>query len=117
MSAAVALSSKLAGNDEFNGLDAEVDDLLAEPTKLRVAVVVYDVSKITETITKEGEDPRIPTVRIRKFEPLGPVGEVPDSITMTLAAAHERRTRRPALPLDVLDARTSFVEVVEDGDQ
>lgn len=116
MSAAVALSSKLAGNDEFNGLDSTVDDLLDQPTTLRVAVVVYDVAKITETITKDGDDPRIPTVRIRKFEPLGAVGEVPDSITMAIAAAHERRTGRTALPLDVLDARAAHVEVV-DGDE
>ena len=117
MSAAVSLSSNLAGNDDFNGLDSTLDELLAEPTKLRVGIVVYDVAKITETITKDGdEDPRTPTVRIRKFEPLGAVGEVPDAITMAIAAAHERRTGRTALPLDVLDARTAHVEVVDGGD-
>lgn len=114
MSAAVKLSSKLAGDDEFNGLDATVDELLEEPTKLRVAVVVYDVRNIVENID---DDTRIPVVRLRKFEPLGPVGEVPDAITMQIAAAHERRTGRTALPLDVLDARSAHVEVVDGEDQ
>lgn len=114
MSAVVKLSGVLAGNDEFNGLDSTVDELLVAPTKLRVGIVVYDVRNIVEDID---EETRVPVVRIRKFEPLGSVGEVPDAITMAIAAAHERRTGRTALPLDVLDARTAHVEVVDEGDE
>ncbi len=113
MSAVVKLSGVLAGDDEFNGLDATADELLDQPTKLRVGIVVYDVRNIVENID---EDTRVPVVRLRKFEPLGAVGEVPDAITMAIAAAHERRTGRTALPLDVLDARTAHVDIVE-GDE
>lgn len=113
MSDNVKLSAVLAGNDEFNGLDSQVDELLEDPTKLRVGIVVYDVRKVIEDVDA---DARVPVVRIRKFEPLGTVGEVPDAITMQIAAAHERRTGRTALPLDVLDARQAHVEVVGDDE-
>lgn len=104
MSAVVKLSSQLAGNEEFNGLDSIVEQLLNDPKKLRVAVVVFDVSAITDNVD---DDTHVPTVRIRKFEPLGAVGEVPDGITMAIAAAHERRTGRTALPLDVFTHEAS----------
>lgn len=113
MSATVKLSAILAGNDEFNGLDSEAERLLDEPTKLRVGLVVYDVRNVIEDIDA---DTRVPVVRIRKFEPLGTVGEVPDAITMQIAAAHERRTGRIALPLNVLDAREAHVDIVSDDD-
>lgn len=68
VSAVVKLAGKLPGDLETNGLDDQVDDLVDSPHEIRVALVWYDVSKITDE-TDSGK--RIPTVRVRRIEPLG----------------------------------------------
>lgn len=68
VSAVVKVAGKLPGDLETNGLDDQVDDLVDSPHEIRVALVWYDVSKITDE-TDSGK--RIPTVRVRRIEPLG----------------------------------------------
>lgn len=98
MSAAVKMSSALAANETFNGLDSLRDELLNLPKKLRCALIVFDVHVINENVD-DGE--RVPTVRIRKIEPIGDVDSIPDEVRVAMAKAHELRTGVSVLPLDV----------------
>lgn len=100
MSAVVKLGSKMPGDFEVNGLDALVDDLVDNPAQLRAAFVVFDVQKITDN-TDDGS--RVPTVRVRRFEPLGKADEISNAIREAYTQAVEERTGRKALPLDIVE--------------
>lgn len=100
MSAVVKLGSKMPGDFEVNGLDALVDDLVDNPAQLRAAFVVFDVQKITDN-TDDGS--RVPTVRVRRFEPLGKADEISAAIREAYTQAVEERTGRKALPLDIVE--------------
>lgn len=106
MSAVVKLGSKMPADFEVNGLDALAEDLVNAPQELRAAFVVFDTGKIE---TNPDTDAQVPTVRVRRFEPLGAADEISQALRDAYTAAVEHRTGRKALPLDV-------VEVVhEDG--
>lgn len=100
MSSIVQLSSKLPGDEDFNGVDAIALDLLKDPDTIRVAVVFYDVSKITRQVDA-GTD--VPTIRVRKLEPISTVSDVPDAIRTIVDQAIESRTGRKPLPLDQVE--------------
>lgn len=101
MSAVVRLSSKLPGDDETNGVDPIVAHLLDKPEAFHVAVVWFDVSKVTID-TDNGW--HIPTLRVRRIEPLpdGTAGPV----TKAAEKAFSARTGRAMLPLEDLDQPT-----------
>lgn len=105
MSAVVKLASKMPGDFEMNGLDALAEDLIHDGKQLRAAFVVFDVQKVTEDVDTGDQ---VPTVRVRRFEPLGKADEISQAIRDTYTAAVEQRTGRVALPLDI-------VEVVDQG--
>lgn len=114
MSAVVKLAAKMPGDFETNGLDALADDLVDDPKQLRAAFVVFDVQKITDN-TDDGS--QVPTVRVRRFEPLGKADEISDAIRDAYTQAVEARTGRTALPLDlveVLDEETPLPDGYED---
>ncbi len=100
MSAVVKLSAALPGDEETNGLDGIASDLVEQPHRIQVALVWLDVPKITDN-TETGD--RVPTVRVRRVEPLGTVEEIPDEIRKLAARAHESRTGRTPLPFDEVD--------------
>jgi hypothetical protein len=100
MSAKVRLSSKLPGIEETNGLDSIAKQLVDEPETIRLAVVWLDVSKVTNE-TDTGA--HVPTVRVRRVEPIGDVGDVSDAIRKLVDEAQEARTGKTPLPLDVVD--------------
>lgn len=100
MSALVKLSSKLPGDVETNGIDQHAQDLIDDPKAVRIAVVWFDTQKVT-TDTDTGDE--IPTVRIRRFEPLGIADDVSKSIRAEVQKAIEARTGRTPLPFDVID--------------
>ena len=100
MSDAVKLGSKLPGDFEVNGLDGIVDDLNAEPKTLRAAFVLFDVEKIT---VNADTGTQVPTVRVRRFEPLGKSDEISAAIREAYTQAVEQRTGRTALPLDMVE--------------
>lgn len=106
MSAVVKLGSKLPGDFETNGLDALHDDLVKRPEQLRIAVVWIDVAKV-ETSTDSGA--QVPTVRVRRIEPLGDVGDASETIRQQVAAAIEKRTGQAPL-----DFETSEILHVDD---
>lgn len=100
MSAIVQLSSKLPGDEDFNGVDSIALDLLDDPDTIRCAVVFYDVSKITRQVDA-GTD--VPTIRVRKFEPIADVAHVPAELRKIVDDAIETRTGRKPLPLDQVE--------------
>ena len=99
MSAVVRLSSKLAGDEETNGLDALAGDLVDNPDILRVAIVIFDAAKVTYDTDTHAH---LPTVRLRRFEPVGTVTDASKAIRVALAEAAEKRTGRTPLPIDVV---------------
>lgn len=109
MSDKIKLSAALPGDEEINGLDSIADDLVAQPQRIRVALVWLDVPRITDN-TETGA--RVPTVRVRRIEPLGTVEEIPDEIRKLAAQIHEERTGRVPLPFD--DVELSRDETLED---
>src|SRR6185503_2741454 len=62
------MSASLAGSlpkGSANGLDAIVADMLSDPSRIHVAVVLLDCSKIT---TKVDDGDIYPTTRVRRIE-------------------------------------------------
>ena len=100
MSALIKLSTKLPGDEETNGLDAQVGHLLDNPQELLVAVVWLDVAKVTEEIDSGAT---IPTVRVRRIEPLGATGDVSAAIRDLIDVAVEKRTGRRPIPFDIAE--------------
>lgn len=100
MSSIVRLSSKLPGDEDFNGVDAIAIDLEKDPDTIRVAVVFYDVAKITYDVDAGAH---VPTIRVRKFEPISTVADVPTDLRVIVDQAIELRTGRKPLPLDQVE--------------
>ncbi len=100
MSALVRLAARLPGDAEINGLDAIADQLATNTGDPIVAIVWFDVSKVTHDIDA-GTD--VPTVRVRRVEPIGSLAFVPDSVTALAEKLFEERTGRKALPFDQLE--------------
>lgn len=100
MSASLKLSSKLPGDSEVNGLDSRAAWLEANPEELLVCIAYVDTAKVTID-TDSGA--HIPTVRVRRIEPLGELHEVPAGVREALAAAEEKRTGRTAIPFEIVE--------------
>ena len=110
MSATVKLSSKLPGDEEINGLDHIVEDLMSSTEP--VVVIAWVVpTKITEDIETGA---RVPTVEVRRVEPIGHPREVSTEITNLAAELYEKRTGRNPLPIDVLLAPKGDVDELDD---
>lgn len=103
MSDAVKLSAALPADEDTNGVDALAVTLVDDPEQIRVAVLWFDTVKITD-LTDSGK--RIPTIRVRRIEPIGNVLAVPVEIRKLVDEATQARTGRVPLPFDE-------VEVVE----
>lgn len=101
MSATVKLSSKLPGDDETNGLDPWARELVKGPDDVRLAIVWFDVSKVTVETDSHAE---IPTVRIRRIEPVD--GTRAGQAAKLAEKAFAARTGRQMLPLDELEQPT-----------
>jgi len=95
MSATVKLSSALPKDDANNGLDDTAAELIANPRTVMAAVIMYDVPKIVDN-TDDGS--RLPYVRIRRIEPLGPAKDVDPKFVTLFAKLVEQRTGSAPLP-------------------
>lgn len=100
MSAAVRISSKLPGDEEINGLDAMLEELIAHPNTLRAAVVIFDVQKVTKD-TDTGDTSV--TARWRAVEPIGDVSDAPPEVRKLIDTAREKRLGRKALPFEEVE--------------
>lgn len=110
MSAIVKLSSKLPGDAEINGLDA-INNQLMESTEPVVVIAWVVPTKITEDIATSE---RVPTVEVRRVEPIGYPADVPKAIHDIAADRYEKRTGRDPLPMDELIAPAGDVEDLDD---
>lgn len=100
MTAAVRMSAALPTHPDHNGLDSLAHQLASQPHTIVVAVLWLDTKSVT-TDTDTGT--HIPTVRIRRIEPVGDVTDVPDELRRIVDAAVEVRTGRVPLPFTEVD--------------
>ena len=100
MSDKVKLSTRLPGIEETNGLDSIAETLVKDPEQIRVAVIWYDVAKVTVDTDSHAH---VPTIRVRRVEPLGDVDDVSKAIREVVDRAQEERTGKTPLPFDVTD--------------
>lgn len=114
MSAKVKLGSKLPGEEAINGVDAIALDLVDDPEQIRVALVYFDVAKITD-VTDTGD--RVPEIRVRRFEPIGTLEDAPKSVRAVMAEAFEARTGRKPIPWEIATAEQIPRQADPDGDQ
>lgn len=108
----VKLTSALPKSDEANGLVAVADSLVAEPSRMHVAVVVLDCAQITRD-TDTGEE--TPTARVRRIE-IVDNDEDRDRLRGLAQRALERRTGKTVLPLDLEDELRDAFGGSEGGD-
>lgn len=101
MSAAVKLGSKLPGQTEINGVDSIALELVEDPETIRLAIVYFDVSHTTHD-TDTGDD--VPTIRVRRFEPIGTIDNAPTSLQKLVGEAFEKRTGRKPIPFGIASA-------------
>lgn len=115
MSAVVRLSSALPGDPEVNGLDHLADRMSAEPSSTVVtAIVWFDVSKVTYL---PEQDAHVPTVRVRKVEPIGESHETRQKVADLYAELQEARLGRQPLPFDQLEGSRDHVDVTVIDDE
>jgi hypothetical protein len=112
VSKSVKLAGRLPGSEEMNGLLPVIPDILANPTKNRLAVIWFSApNKITDNPTT-GE--RVPTLTIHRLEPLGDVDEASQALRELVMQKIDDRLGNAALPFDEVDPNP--VEVLdEDG--
>lgn len=95
MSKMVKLSAALPGDEQNNGMDEYVDELIKNPRTIVAAVVMLDVPQIIDD-TESGT--RVPTIRIRRIEPLGPAKDVDPKFVKLFQTLVEQRTGAAPLP-------------------
>ena len=113
MSALVKLSSKLPGDPYINGVDAIAGDLAANPDQLHIAVVWFDVQKVTID-TDTGD--HVPTIRLQRFEPVGTLETASQAFRDAVGAAMEARTGRKPIPFEIATVDQIPVPADPDGD-
>lgn len=97
MSALIKLSSKLPGDDEVNGLDSLAEQLVDDPEQVVCVLAWLVVPKVTHDVPT-GTD--VPTVEIRRIEPIGSVAKTPAAVQQLAAELYEARTGRNPLPFE-----------------
>ena len=97
MSAAVKLSTKMPGDFETNGVDAIAGRLVDDPDTIRIAVVWFDVQK---TVIDTDSGDHVPTIRVRRIEPLGDADQVSAAIRDAVQSAVKERTGRTPIPFE-----------------
>lgn len=100
MSTEVKLAGRLPQSAESNGMYSVQPALLTDPEQQRLAVIWYDVLKVTRDID-EGDE--VPTIRVLKIEPLGTVDEASQAIQAEVMRAAEARLGHTPLPFDQHD--------------
>lgn len=100
MSSEVKLAGRLPASAESNGMPSVQADLLTDPEEQRLAVIWYDVLKITRDVDQGDE---VPTIRVLKIEPLGQVDEVSQAIREEVMRKAETRLGHTPLPFGQTD--------------
>lgn len=101
MSNAVKLSSKLGKDEELNGLDAIAEELVAAPSDQVFFAFTWITAPTVNNDKAHGT--RVPTVYIKRIEPLGTMDDVPQHIVDLAASLQERRTGKAPLPFGAVE--------------
>lgn len=108
------MSASLSGSlpkGEANGLASLIGQLVDEPEVVHVAVILFDVSKVT---TKVDDGDVVPTVRIRRIEAISD-GEDRRRLRMLLMREFERRTGKTTLPFELEEDVRAVFERPDEG--
>lgn len=89
------MAGKLPKDRDQNGLEELYTDLVRDPRRSRVAIVVLDTAKITKDIANYET---VPTVRIVAIEPVD--GDDAGTLRAMLQRAHGERTGNVELPAE-----------------
>jgi hypothetical protein len=111
VSKSVKLAGRLPGSIESNGMYSVEGALVESPKERRLAVIWYDVPKITDDV-ETGD--RVPTIRILRIEPIGDVDEASQALQELVLQKAEARLG--ATPLPFGDVGPDEPHVLEDGD-
>lgn len=112
VSKSVKLAGRLPGSTENNGLLSVVQELIDSPKADRMFVIWADVLKITEDV-ETGD--HVPTLRVKRIEPMGEVGEAQQALRELVMQAAEARLGHTPLPFDETDV--DGVKVLSFGDE
>ena len=110
MSKTVKLSSKLPGDPEINGLDALHPRLIVSDDVILCFAWVVSTKVVRDLNTDE----EVPTVEIRRIEPIGGVDVIPPEITEYVAQLYEKRTNKNPLPIGALLAPAGSVDELDE---
>jgi hypothetical protein len=101
------MAAKMAGalpkGDRTNGLLHIAGDLVSAPWDIRVAVIFFDVQKVTKDVDS-GE--QVPTIRVRRIEVIDEPSDG-NRLRQVLRRAWERRTGEDVLPIELEDELNS----------
>jgi hypothetical protein len=91
----IKMAGKLPKDYEQNGLEPLYSDLIRDPHRSRVAVVVFDTAKVTKDIVNYET---VPTIRIVAIEAVD--GDDAGKLRAMLQRAHAERTGNLELPAE-----------------
>jgi hypothetical protein len=101
------MAAKMAGalpkGERTNGLVHIAGDLVTHPWDIRVAVIFFDVQKLTKDMDS-GE--QVPTIRVRRIEVIDEPSDG-NRLRQVLRRAWERRTGEDVLPIELEDELNS----------
>lgn len=110
----IKMAGKLPKDFEQNGLEPHYADLVRDPRRSRVAVVVFDTAKITKDIANYET---VPTIRIVAIEVVD--GEDAGKLRAMLQRVHGDRTGLLELPAEweevLVDLATPTLPGTEPG--
>lgn len=95
----LSLSGSLPNSESANGWLGQVDDLLKEPGRKRVAIVEYDVDSIKHKVSTDVD---MATVRLRTIEPITDEKRV-KTVLQVMGDIREQRTGERELQLEFAD--------------
>jgi hypothetical protein len=104
VSALVKLRAKLPANEDLNGLDSLIEELINDGATPRAAFLIYDVQKVVEDVAT-GE--RSVVIEVRRIEPISKLKEVPAGIRQAVMELADKRGGKQALPFDQFERVTS----------
>lgn len=106
MGSKLSLSGAMPNSESANGWLNQVDDLLKEPGKRRIAIVEYTVDSIKHKVSSDTD---MATVRLCAMEPITDEKRMKD-ISLVMGDIREQRTGERELELE-------FADGTEGGDQ
>lgn len=112
MSQSCYLSGRLP-DGEANGLAGKLRELVDDPERVHVLIVLADVTKVTQLVESGAT---VPTLRIRRVEAIADRDDA-EQLRRILMREYERRTGQPVLPLELeRDVESAFTDAADPPD-